>query len=67
MSVSTADLRRDAREVLNEVEHHGAHAIVTRYGVPAAVIVPVPWYEQAKADGIRLRDIILGLDEGSEQ
>ena len=34
--------------VLTDVEHNGAHITVMRYKKPAAVIVPIDWYEQAK-------------------
>lgn len=34
------------REVLSDVEHHGEHYQVQRYGLPAAMIVPVAWYEK---------------------
>jgi prevent-host-death family protein len=47
-SVTPDDVRRGFRELLNEVEHEDAHLTVTRYGKPAAVIVPVEWYEAAK-------------------
>jgi prevent-host-death family protein len=47
--VRTDEARRNLRELLNEVEHDGAHVTITRYGAPAAVIVPVDWYEQVKA------------------
>jgi prevent-host-death family protein len=47
--VLSDEARRSWREILNEVEHHGEHVIVLRYGTPTAVIVPVGWYEAAKA------------------
>jgi prevent-host-death family protein len=46
--VTPDDVRRQFRELLNEVEHQDVHLTVTRYGKPAAVIVPVEWYEAAK-------------------
>ena len=46
--VRTDDARRHLRVLLNETEHDGTHIFVLRYDKPAAVIVPVDWYEQAK-------------------
>lgn len=48
-SVDPDEVRRHLRDLLNEVEHYDAHLTVERYGKPAAVIVPVEWYEAAKA------------------
>lgn len=45
----TDEMRRNLRELLTEVERDGAHITITRYETPAAVMVPVDWYEQAKA------------------
>lgn len=42
-------IRRDLRDLLDDVEHKGEHVYVLRYDKPAAVIVPVSWYEEAKA------------------
>jgi prevent-host-death family protein len=47
-SVTPDDVRRGFRELLNLVEHGDTHLTVLRYGKPAAVIVPVEWYEKAK-------------------
>lgn len=47
--VRSDDARRRLRELLNAVEREEAHIYVLRYDTPAAVIVPVEWYEQAKA------------------
>jgi prevent-host-death family protein len=47
-SVTTEEWRRSSRELLNEVEHQDAHLTITRWGQPAAVIVPVQWYNAAK-------------------
>jgi prevent-host-death family protein len=47
-TVTPDGIRRGFRELLNLVEHDGAHLTVVRYGEPAAVIVPVEWYEKAK-------------------
>jgi prevent-host-death family protein len=46
--VSSDEARRDFRAVLNSVEHDHAHVTISRYNIPAAVLVPVEWYEQAK-------------------
>jgi prevent-host-death family protein len=48
-TVAADDVRRRFRELLNEVEHQGAHLTVTRYGETAAVIVPYDWYQEARA------------------
>jgi PHD/YefM family antitoxin component YafN of YafNO toxin-antitoxin module len=40
--------RTGLHAILNEVEHQGEHVTVLRYDTPAAVIVPVEWYRQAK-------------------
>lgn len=52
--VRSDELRTGLRAVLNDVEHHGEHVTVLRYDIPAAVIVPVEWYEQARAALTRL-------------
>ncbi len=54
--VRSDDARRRLRELLNEVEHGGAHITILRYNTPSAVLVPVEWYEQARevlGDGSR--------------
>jgi prevent-host-death family protein len=42
-----------ARKTLGEIVDHariaGEHTTITRQGKPGAVMVPVEWYEQAKA------------------
>ena len=40
--------RDNFADVLSDVEHGGWHFTVMRYKKPAAVIVPLTWYEQAK-------------------
>jgi prevent-host-death family protein len=47
--VSSDEARRAWRELLNAVEHDGEHVTVLRYNIPAAVVVPVDWYERAQA------------------
>ena len=46
---TSEDARREWRRILNSVEHDGAHVTITRYGVPAAVVVPVEWHDEAAA------------------
>ena len=41
--------RRNFRGLLNAVEHDGEHITIERWGLPAAVLVPVKWYEDARA------------------
>jgi prevent-host-death family protein len=48
--VHSDEARRGFRSLLNSVEHDGEHVTVLRYNTPAAVIVPVDWYEQALAE-----------------
>lgn len=43
------DVQRSFRSVLDRVEHRGEHVTVLRYKTPAAVLVPVTWYESAQA------------------
>jgi antitoxin (DNA-binding transcriptional repressor) of toxin-antitoxin stability system len=47
--VQSDEARRSLRVILNEVEHQGEHYEVLRYQTAAAVIVPVEWYENARA------------------
>ena len=49
LEVHTERLRTQLREMLNAVEHDGEHITVLRYSKPAAMIVPVGWYEDARA------------------
>ncbi len=46
--VLSDEARRNFRALLNDVEHDDAHVTILRYQTPAAVIVPVEWYEQAQ-------------------
>jgi len=43
------EARAKFRALLDLVTQDDAHVYVLRYDTPAAVIVPVDWYEQAKA------------------
>jgi len=45
-TVRSDEARRDFRVLLNSVEHDGAHVTIARYNTPAAVMVPVEWYER---------------------
>jgi prevent-host-death family protein len=47
--VRSDEARNKLRDLLDEVAHDGAHVYVLRYDKPAAVIVPVEWYERMKA------------------
>lgn len=44
--VSSEDARRNFRDLLDDVEHKEEHVTIMRYRTPAAVIVPISWYEQ---------------------
>lgn len=47
--VHSDEVRRGLRDLLNAVEHDGEHVTILRYDTPAAVMVPVDWYKQARA------------------
>lgn len=47
--VRSDEARRNFRDLLDEVEHRGMHITIARYDKPAAVVVPVEWYEEADA------------------
>jgi len=47
--VRSDEARRNLRQLLDEVEHNGGHITILRYDRPGAVIVPIDWYEQARA------------------
>jgi prevent-host-death family protein len=47
--VGSDEARAHFRSLLNAVEHDGEHVTILRYNTPAAVIVPVRWYEQARS------------------
>jgi len=47
--VRSDEARRNFRDLLDEVEHRGMHITIARYDKPAAVVVPVNWYEDAEA------------------
>jgi GIY-YIG catalytic domain-containing protein len=42
-------VRLHFRATLSRIQHDGAHLHVVRYSKPVAVLIPVDWYEQAKA------------------
>lgn len=56
--VRSDEARTRLRDLLDEVSHGDAHIYVLRYDKPAAVIVPVEWYEDMKAK--------LGMTEAAE-
>ena len=43
------EARRNLRVLLDVIAAHGEHVYILRYDKPAAVLVPVGWYEEAKA------------------
>ena len=45
--VSSDEARTKFRDLMDEIAHGESHVYVLRYGKPAAVIVPVGWYEVA--------------------
>jgi prevent-host-death family protein len=47
--VHSDEARRKLRDLLNAVEHDDAHVTILRYDTPAAVMVSVEWYKQARA------------------
>lgn len=47
--VRSDEARRHLRDLLDEVEARGARIMILRYDKPAAVLVPVDWYEDALA------------------
>ena len=48
--VGSDEARTKFRDLMDEVAHDEAHVYILRYGKPAAVIVPIEWYEHAKED-----------------
>jgi len=46
--LSSEEARTKFRDLMDEVAHDDARVYILRYGKPAAVIVPVKWYEKAK-------------------
>ena len=55
MEVRSDEARRRLRNLLDAVED-SVHVTLLRYNKPAAVIVPVEWYEQAKVQ-VRRGDV----------
>jgi prevent-host-death family protein len=47
--VRSDEARAKFRDLVDEVAHEDAHVYLLRYDKPVAVIVPVEWYEQARA------------------
>jgi PHD/YefM family antitoxin component YafN of YafNO toxin-antitoxin module len=47
--VRSDEARAKLRDLLDEIAASGAQIYVLRYDKPAAVLVPVEWFERAKA------------------
>ena len=47
--VRSDEARAKLRDLLDDIASDGAHIYVLRYDKPAAVLVPVDWYEDVKA------------------
>ena len=47
--VRIGEAREKIRDLVDDVTQKDAHVYVLRYDKPVAVIVPVEWYEAAKA------------------
>ena len=43
------DARQQFSKLLDNVEHHGAHVVISRYVTPAGVLIPYDWYQAALA------------------
>jgi PHD/YefM family antitoxin component YafN of YafNO toxin-antitoxin module len=43
------DARKRFREVIDDIQQNNEHYLVLRYQTPSAMIVPVNWFERAKA------------------
>jgi prevent-host-death family protein len=48
MQIGSDEARRNFRDLLDQAIG-GYHVTIQRYGKPAAVLVPVDWYEDAEA------------------
>ena len=46
--VRSNEARDSFRDLLDEIGRDGAHIYVLRYDKPAAVLVPVEWYEDVR-------------------
>jgi PHD/YefM family antitoxin component YafN of YafNO toxin-antitoxin module len=46
--VRSDEARAKLRDLLDDIARDDAHIYVLRYDKPAAVLVPVDWYENAK-------------------
>lgn len=49
--VRSDEARAKLRDLLDEIAASGAHIYVLRYDKPAAVLVPVEWYEAVQDAG----------------
>lgn len=47
--VRSDEARAKLRDLLDDIASDGAHIYLLRYDKPAAVLVPVDWYEDVKA------------------
>ena len=47
--VRSAEAQAKFRDLLDEIAAEGSHVYVLRYDKPAAVLVPVEWFERARA------------------
>lgn len=45
--ITSEGVKQNFSGLLTAVEHDGKHVMITRYGGPVAVLVPVRWYRQA--------------------
>ena len=63
IEISLTDARRKFHDLLSVVEREGSHVTITRYGTPAAAIVPARWYQQVRgaADPLTREDPIQPL------
>ena len=50
--ISADELRRDARDVLDLVEHRGTRVVITRYGRPVAILCP---FQRGEAQRVAVR------------
>ena len=48
-SIGIEEARSALGDIVERVRLAGEHFVITRYGTPAAVLVPVEWHEQARA------------------
>jgi prevent-host-death family protein len=61
------ELNQRTSEVMNEILEEGTPTLVSRYGRPVAVIVPVPSQAETYLLGALVDDTIRGLGEASTE